>query len=838
MFRVSVDRKRFKNILIAINCLIDNCKLFFPHLLETLVLSFIALFKSKLFYICSQILNPNPMKNLTFLIITLLLQVTLTAQIQENYSKVKISLLNPSQAIQLLENGINLENISFLKNSSFTLELPESDIQVLNILQIPYEVLISNMSAFYEARNKNISIDSINNVLHNNKSIPTHFHLGSIGGFLSLPEIYADIHLMSQLYPQLISDTISISNSTTMNGNKIYYVKLESPEHPSIQKPQILLTALTHAREPAGMQQLIYLMWYLLENYDTNPEIKFLVDHLDFYFVPCVNPDGYTFNTNGYPNGGGMWRKNRRNNGNNTWGVDLNRNYGYQWGYDDIGSSVNGNDETYRGSAAFSEMETQQIKLLCETHQFSLAINNHCYGNMLIYPWGHIPEVTPDSMLFRAYAKELTAVNHFVYGTCYEVLNYNANGGSSDWFYGEQTTKNKIIEFSPEAGDPMDGFWPATNQIVPICENYLSMNLALLRLGLPYAKLEDLTPPAIANYQYDFKFKITSLGNVDLSNFAISLNPISSNISTVGNGVILSNLQRLDSRMDSIPISLQNGILQGDSIVFEVLMDQGDFVYKDTIVKYYGVSTILFEDCCNTTNQWIANGWDITTLDSYSPPTSFTDSPNGLYLDYGQSNMGAATSMDLSSAAYAYIEFYAKWAIETNYDYAQILVSSDNGITWNPLASHHTSVGSANQDLGNSVYHGFQNEWVHEFVPLTNYLNETIKVKFELISDGALNFDGFYFDDFKIIKIEDSNISISENIWNDKVYYSPENQSVIIILESYKSIAPIQVFDVKGALILSAEVKSDYTLLPFASYANGLYVIKLSDNRTYKIVKF
>ena len=56
----------------------------------------------------------------------------------------------------------------------------------------------------------------------------------------------------------------------------------------------------------------------------------------------------------------------------------------------------------------------------------------------------------------------------FVYGTCYEVLNYTANGGSSDWFYGEQTTKNTIIEFSPEAGDPLDGFWPAADQILPM----------------------------------------------------------------------------------------------------------------------------------------------------------------------------------------------------------------------------------------------------------------------------------------------------------------------------------------------------------------------------------
>ncbi|HNX21742.1 MAG TPA: M14 family zinc carboxypeptidase [Bacteroidales bacterium] len=775
----------------------------------------------------------------TFLLFSFIfLQFLLIAQIQEVYSKVKITIQNPSQAVQLLENGINMENIAILKNQSFTVELSNSEILKLNTLDIPYEVIISNMAEYYQKRNLYISIDSINNMIRNSKTLPTQFHLGSIGGFLSLPEIYSDIHLMAQLYPQLISDTISISNSTTVNGNKIYYVKMESPEHPSIQKPQILLTALTHAREPAGMQQLVYLMWYLLENYNTNPEVKFLVDHLDLYFVPCVNPDGYQFNTNAYPIGGGMWRKNRRNNGNYTWGVDLNRNYGFQWGYDDIGSSVNGNDETYRGSAPFSEVETQQIKLLCESHQFSLAINNHCYGNMLIYPWGHIPQVTPDSILFRTYAKELTAVNHFIYGTCYEVLNYNANGGSSDWFYGEQTTKNKIIEFSPEAGDPLDGFWPSANQILPICANYLPMNLTLLRLALPYPKLEDLNPPTISSTQLNFKFKITSLGNVDQSTFDVSINPISSNITFVGSLLTLSNFQRLESRLDSIPLTLQNGILQGDSVVFEVLIDQGDFTYRDTVVKYYGVLTVLFQDSCNSTIQWTTNGWDVTTLDSYSPPTSFTDSPNGDYMESNQSSIVTTSSVDLSNSIYAHIEFYAKWALETNYDYVQISVSSDNGISWYPLASHHTSVGSTYQDQGNPVYHGFQNEWVHEVVPLTNFLGETIKVKFELISDGALNFDGFYFDDIKIIKIEGINIGVSDHTSNDKVFYVYENQSLIVNLEGDESSSSIRIFDVKGALIFSEELIKTNNIISLASYANGMYVVKLSDNRTFKILKY
>ena len=72
-------------------------------------------------------------------------------------------------------------------------------------------------------------------------------------------------------------------------------------------------------------------MWYLLENYATNADIKATVDNTELFFVPCVNPDGYVYNQTTNPNGGGMWRKNRRNNG-TSFGVDINRNYGYNWG--------------------------------------------------------------------------------------------------------------------------------------------------------------------------------------------------------------------------------------------------------------------------------------------------------------------------------------------------------------------------------------------------------------------------------------------------------------------------------------------------------------------------
>lgn len=759
-------------------------------------------------------------------------------QNNESYSKIKINISDWNQLTLLAKSGVNLENLDFSKGAFIIGEFSESEIQSIDNLNLNYEILIPDMTKFYLERNKNLSIDAINNKLKTDKNYkltPSHFHLGSMGGYLTLNEIYTEINEMNQLYPDLISDTIPISNTNTTNGNKIYYVKLESTVQMSIQKPQVLLTALTHAREPAGMQQLIYFMWYLLENYNTNPEVKYLVDHLDLYFVPCVNPDGYRFNQTQSPNGGGMWRKNRTFNGNNSWGVDLNRNYGYQWGYDNIGSSNMGDDETYRGTTPFSEVETQQIKLLCETNQFSLAINNHCYGNMLIYPWGYLPTINPDSALFRQYAQLLTEQNHFIYGTCYEVLNYTANGGSSDWFYGEQTTKNRIIEFSPEAGDSWNGFWPAMDQIEGICHDYLPMNLALLRLALPYAKWNDLSAPVVSTTQTQIPFSITSLGNIDQSTFHVSFSPITSNILSFGDSVTFSNMEILETISDSIMIQLDNSIHQGDSIVFEVRVNNGYFTYTDTVIKYFGNVTYLVNDDCTDFNAWNSPMWNLTASDYHSPSTSITDSPNGNYYDSNFSSVQLNNTIDLTGCVYAYLDFYAKWALEYNFDFVQILISSDGGNTWTPMASNHSLIGGAFQDTGNPVYHGFQNEWVHEMIPLTDFIGEQIKIQFIIQSDQSQNYDGFYFDDFHVVKVLTSGVSISEKQKEWSLFYRAATNSVVIQVTQEQLPLQFTLFDAKGSIIHQFLMNNQHLEIPMDAYSKGIYIFKPSKGTGKKV---
>lgn len=79
-------------------------------------------------------------------------------------------------------------------------------------------------------------------------------------------------------------------------------------------------------------------------------------------------------------------------------------------------------------------------------------------------------------------------------------------------------------------------------------------------------------------------------------------------------------------------------------------------------------------------------------------------------------------------------------SFHTNYDYVQLLVSNDMGQSWIPLESENTSLGTAFQDPGKPLYHGFNNEWVKETVSLSPFLGQSILLKFELLSDMSQKF--------------------------------------------------------------------------------------------------
>ena len=392
----------------------------------------------------------------------------------QTYKKVKIYINNRSDIQHLYQAGLDFDHGTITKDNAFIVFLDDEEFSKLQMTNYSYEVLIDDWKAYYNNQPKLTDEEKLAFKIKSKQNFNVDdFGFGSMGGFYTLAEVNAELDSMRLHYPNLISAKQSIGN--TVQGRATYMVKISDNPDINEDEPEVLFTALHHAREPEGMMQLVYFMYYLLENYDTDASVKYLVDHREIYCIPVVNPDGYEYNHQTDPNGGGFWRKNRKNNGDGTYGVDLNRNYGpyAYWNSANGGSSTYTGDETYRGTAPFSEPETANLRDFLAAHNIKCILNYHTYGNYLIYPYGALSMETPDSAIFREYSSDMTSYNGYFAGLDYEAVGYSTRGNSDDYAYDGDTVMNhgKIIAMTPEVGST--GFWPSQSEIFPLAEEIL-----------------------------------------------------------------------------------------------------------------------------------------------------------------------------------------------------------------------------------------------------------------------------------------------------------------------------------------------------------------------------
>jgi hypothetical protein len=123
-----------------------------------------------------------------------------------------------------------------------------------------------------------------------------------------------------------------------------------------------------------------------------------------------------------------------------------------------------------------------------------MCLDNHAYGQKLLYPWSFDLCHTPHHALYSAVAGSMAVLNGHFAGTSWELL-YLMNGVSIDWEYGDTISKPLIIAMLPEIGTELDGFWPPTNRILPLCELQLPANLLYADLAdNPYRLLPPRSP--------------------------------------------------------------------------------------------------------------------------------------------------------------------------------------------------------------------------------------------------------------------------------------------------------------------------------------------------------
>lgn len=766
------------------------------------------------------------------------------SQKSDIYQKIKINYSDNKKLNHLINAGVCIDHGIHKKNHFFISDFSLNEVQIIKSLNFDFEVLIDDVTQYYKERNKNNIIANSTEYCDNNIGYITpanydYKDADEFGGFYTYDEMISELDDMFNQFPELISQRTEIKDETynetphihqTHEGRFLQMVKISDNPNVTENEPQILYTALHHAREPGSMQQLIFFMWYLLENYYSDNQIRQIIDSSELFFVPCVNPDGYIYNETIEPSGGGMWRKNRRD----SHGVDNNRNYSFidESGnevWNTSGTSNNINANTYAGESPFSEAENRAIRHLIESNNFKIALNNHTYGNLLLYPYGYdYNQPTQDNEIFEFISSELVSENG--YNNIISSDLYPAAGDSDDFMYGmliteENELREKIFAMTPEIGS---SFWPQASSIENLCKEMVNLNLTVAKMIGNFATLTDNSGNFISSYSFQSNFSIKRLGLVDNENFTVSLEAVSQNINSISPPINFDSINIGEIIYDSFDITLSESIIPGDEIVFNYILYNGSFEEVITVKKLFGDPQIIYEDeSDNFQEYWTDNSeWSTTYEDFYSPETSITDSPYSNYENDSEEIITLSNFVNLSGFTHAEINFNAKWDIENGYDYVQLEISNDGGNTWIPQCGNYTNKGieTHNFAFNQPLYDGLQSEWINEVIKLTDYLNEEISIRFKLYTDGGLRKDGFYFDNFKIKGLT---AGLSSNIEYDylksNVYPNPVKNYLHI--QSSNNIYKIEVYDLLGRLILNKPLVNNK--FQMSNFNPGIYIIKL-----------
>jgi len=678
-----------------------------------------------------------------------------------SYSQVRIFVRSQADIIAIQSKGIDLDHYTGKVGEGIEVVINQDAIEKLQSIGMPHTVLIADMDEYFKNRagvtgaatvesNRILELDGINS-----------FRYGSMGGFLTYAEMVRQLDTMRLQFPNLITAKESLGVSE--EGRTIWGAEIsDNPGVPEPGEAVAYYDALHHAREPEGMATIMYYMYWLLDNYGTNPEATYLVNNRRMYFVPIVNVDGYAYNQSISPNGGGSWRKNRRNNG-GSYGVDLNRNYSYMWGYDNVGSSPTPSSDTYRGPSVLSEPEARAVKNVVLRIMPKMAWSTHSVAGDYLNPYGYKDTVISYEY-YAEFANDFSAGNNYLYGTVFQMLDYNSNGTTRDYMHHDVG----CYTWTPEVGG--SGFWPAQSEIVPVAQENLYGCKYLSWVAGAYADYQSFQ---FVGRQYALRGD-TLRFNITLRNKGLTLaaNAVNVNVQSlyasatpIVGTASYPDIPARQASTNAAPFAFRIGSAATtlDEMKFvSVVTQEGIETSRDTFSVILGYPRTLFqEDCESGVSNWTRSGtgvlWDTTFVMAFRGIHSIADSRYGNVAISSNNYLALNNALNLAGAVNPRLEFFARWANENGYDYTRIQLSTNNGSTWTNLAGRYSrTIG------GQPSYSANKGPWAWEYISLTPYIGQQVKLRFNQVSDSGVHGDGFYFDDLRVVDYSDTVVTHAE----------------------------------------------------------------------------
>jgi murein tripeptide amidase MpaA len=318
--------------------------------------------------------------------------------------------------------------------------------------------------------------------------------------FRTIGEVYASANNLVSSYPTLV-EKIDIGDSwektqNPNNGWDMEVVLLTNRNNEATEKSDVFIMSSIHAREWATAELNLRLAEYLLQNYNINPDVKWLLDYNRIHLVLVTNPDGRLqdeANTNW------LWRKNTNTAycpGQQTSqgygpGADLNRNFPYHWS-----ASNDQCDPTHAGASAGSEPETQAITTYVasifpdqkgpnpndrvdEETATGMFIDLHSYSRLVLWPWGYTTGKAPNDDALKMMSYKFAYYNG--HDPKQSSVLYPTDGSTDDFAYGELGVPGFCFEVGDEFHESCSKF---ENDINP--RNIQALLRAVKIARLPY----------------------------------------------------------------------------------------------------------------------------------------------------------------------------------------------------------------------------------------------------------------------------------------------------------------------------------------------------------------
>ena len=281
--------------------------------------------------------------------------------------------------------------------------------------------------------------------------LPTAVLQGTIASFpcyRTVEETYASAGTIVSQHPTLATWSMAGKSwkkeQNAAEGYDLMVLRLTNSAT-SGTKPALFITTAVHAREYTTTELALRFAEYLADSYETDADVRWLLDHQEVHIMLHANPDGRK-----RAEAGVLWRKNHNTNHcPDTWsGVDLNRNFDFKWG--EAGSSTTECSIIYRGLAAASEPETQAIQTYmanlfpdargpndddaAPSDTGGVYLDIHSHGRLMLWSWGHIDEAAPNGTALQTLGRKLAFFNDYTPQRTYGL--YPTSGTTDDYGYG------------------------------------------------------------------------------------------------------------------------------------------------------------------------------------------------------------------------------------------------------------------------------------------------------------------------------------------------------------------------------------------------------------------